>query len=180
MTERRLVFRHTTEGLFIRAYGSELPAETRATLEALGLDLKRPTAAMDAEVFGKAFGVLREALFKGIPPATADALMGERFLDGYFSTVMGGLVKTVIKLLPVEKALERVPESLMSGANFIQARVSAVGPKQYEVWMSDYSTSPSFLLGVVRRMVELAGGKAVDARLTQERGREAVVRVRWQ
>jgi uncharacterized protein (TIGR02265 family) len=179
VNEKRLVFRHTTEGLFLRAFGEVLTPALRAELKGLGLSLDPPAAAVDATAFGAAFARLREAAFPGRPPAEAESLMGERFLDGYFDTVMGGLVKAMLKLLPVERALERVPQSLMSGANFIQARVLKVGPRSYEVWMSDYSTSPGFLIGVVRRMVTLSGGQQVEVAVAVERGRELVLRVGW-
>lgn len=171
---RRLVFKHTIEGLFVRAYGAQVTPPLKEQLRAMGLE----GAAVDAEIFGKAFALLRDAVHPGVEPALAERQMGARFLAGYFETAMGGLVKMMLKLLSVEKALARVPQSLMSGANFIEARVEKEGERHYRLTMSDYSTSPDFLCGVVEEMVSRAGGKpAVE--IVERKGRALVMAVRW-
>jgi uncharacterized protein (TIGR02265 family) len=171
---RRLVFKHTIEGLFGRAYGSQLTPALEALLTPLGLG----AAAVDAERFGEGFALLRDAVYPGVKPAIAERQMGARFLSGYFDTAMGGLVKAMLRLLSVEKALGRVPQSLMSGANFIEARVEKRGDRYFHLSMNDYSTSPDFLCGVVEEMVTLAGGKpTVD--IVERQGRATVLAVRW-
>jgi hypothetical protein len=40
MSGRRLVFRHTVEGLFVRAYGEKVTPALRERFKAVGLDLK--------------------------------------------------------------------------------------------------------------------------------------------
>jgi uncharacterized protein (TIGR02265 family) len=171
---RRLVFKHTVEGLFERAYGSQLSSQQRARFLEVGLF--GPTVS--AEVFGQAFAELRDTVFAGVPHAQAERTMGERFLDGYFDTAMGGLVKVMLRLLSPEKALHRVPQSLMSGANFIAARVEATAPRDFRVVMNDYSTSPEFLCGVVRRMLQLTGTEAT-VEVLEQRDRAVVLRARW-
>lgn len=171
---RRLVFKHTIEGLFTRAYGAQLTTALKDDFRRLGLE----GAAVEAETFGKAFVLLRDAVHPGIEPTLAERQMGARFLSGYFETAIGGLVKVMLKLLPVEKALMRVPQSLMSGANFIEARVEKAGERHYRLTMSDFSTSPHFLCGVVSQMVTLSGGTP-DVKMIEQNGRALVMAVRW-
>ena len=171
---RRLVFRHTVEGLFERAYGERIGPELAQQLSAF--PLKSPT--LDAALFGQAFAVLRDGLFPGVPAAEAEKQMGERFLEGYFETVLGGLVKTMLRLLPVEKAIARIPQSLMSGANFIRAHVEPAGPREKKVVMNDYSTSPDFLCGVVAALVRRTG-VTPDVEVIERNGRALTLRVRW-
>jgi uncharacterized protein (TIGR02265 family) len=71
-----------------------------------------------------------------------------------------------------------VPQSLMSGANFIEARVEKQGERQYRLTMSDYSTSPDFLCGIVIEMIARAGGSA-DVEIVERNGRALVMSVRW-
>jgi uncharacterized protein (TIGR02265 family) len=171
---RRLVFKHTIEALFGRAYGAQLTPALKEQFRALGLD----AAAVDAESFGKAFFLLRDAVYPGIEPSQAERQMGTRFLSGYFETAMGGLVKVMLKLLSVEKALGRVPQSLMSGANFIEASVEKKEDRHFQLTMSDYSTSPEFLCGVVAEMVSRAGGTP-EVKIVERKERSLVMDVRW-
>lgn len=171
---RRLVFKHTVEGLFVRAYGAQVPAALQAKFRELGLF----APSVDAEVFGQCFQLLRDAVLPGVDPAAAERQMGARFLAGYFDTAMGGLVKVMLKMLSVEKALARVPQSLMSGANFIEARVDPVGEREVKLVMNDYSTSPDFLCGIVTEMVTRAGGRP-QVEIVERKGRATVMRVRW-
>jgi uncharacterized protein (TIGR02265 family) len=171
---RRLVFRHTVEGLFQKAYGPQLSISLKKTLKELGLE----SPAVDAEAFGKAFGLLRDAAHPGIETSRAEREMGARFLKGYFETTMGNLTKMMLKLLSVESALSRVPQSLMSGANFVEAKVLRVAEKNYLLSMNDYCTSPDFLCGVVSEMIQLVGGKP-EVDVVQHEGRTVVLRVRW-
>ena len=171
---RRLVFKHTIEGLFTRAYGGQIPPALEAQFRDMGLY----SPAVDAEVFGRAFQLLRDEVHSGVDTFTAERQMGARFLAGYFETAMGGLVKVMIKLLSVDQALARVPKSLMSGANFIEAKVVKVGEREVNLVVSDYSTSPEFLCGVVSEMVTRAGGTP-RVEITERNGRASVMRVRW-
>ena len=171
---RRLVFKHTIEGLFTRAYGGQIPPAVEGQFREMGLY----AAAVDAEVFGRAFQLLRDEVHHGLDTATAEREMGARFLAGYFETAMGGLVKVMIKLLSVDQALARVPKSLMSGANFIEAKVVKVADREVNLVVSDYSTSPEFLSGVVSEMVRRAGGTP-QIEIIERNGRASVMRVRW-
>ncbi len=171
---RRLVFKHTIEGLFTRAYGAQLTPALKARLQELNIW----GPAVDAEVFGQAFIALRDTVYPGVDPAHAERQMGARFLSGYFDTAMGGLVKMMLKLLSVEKALGRVPQSLMSGANFIEARVEKEDERRYRLSMSDYSTSPDFLCGIVSEMISRSGA-VPEVALTERKGRSLVMSVRW-
>ena len=105
---RRLVFKHTIEGLFTRAYGGQIPPPLEAQFRDMGLY----APAVDAEVFGRAFQLLRDEAHRGIDTAAAERQMGARFLACYFETAMGGLVKVLMKVLSVDQALARVPKSL--------------------------------------------------------------------
>lgn len=171
---RRLVFKHTVEGLFTRAYGGQIPPSLDAQFREMGLY----APAVDAEVFGRAFHLLRDEVHRGLEPAAAERQMGARFLAGYFETAMGGLVKVMLKVLSVDQALARVPKSLMSGANFIEAKVVKVGEREVNLVVNDYSTSPEFLCGVVSEMVTRAGGSP-QIEITERDGRAMVMRVRW-
>jgi uncharacterized protein (TIGR02265 family) len=172
--ERRLVFKHTVEALFDRAFGRDVKPELREQFRALGLF----SPAIDAELFGRCFATLRDHVRPGVPLAQAEREMGQRFLASYFETAMGAMVGVWLKVLSVEQALQRAPQSLMSGANFIHARVELVGPRLAQVQMTDFSTSPEFLCGVVSELLRRTGATA-DVSVTKVDGRALTLRVTW-
>ena len=83
-----------------------------------------------------------------------------------------------MKLLTVDQALARVPKSLMSGANFIEAKVVKVADREVNLVVSDYSTSPEFLSGVAGEVVRRAGG-VPQIEIIERSGRASVMCVRW-
>jgi uncharacterized protein (TIGR02265 family) len=106
--------------------------------------------------------------------------MGVQFLEGYFQTVIGSVVKTLAKMLPVDTVVERLPSNMMSGANFIHVRAEKKAPKHYAMLMSDHSTTPGFLMGLVQGMVQFAGGKDVRVVLSEQKGRALTFDLTWQ
>jgi uncharacterized protein (TIGR02265 family) len=168
------VFRHTVEALFDRSFGRDVKPELREQFRAQGLF----APAIDAELFGRCFVLLRDHVRPGVPVAQAERELGERFLASYFETTMGAMVGVLLKVLSVEQALARAPQSLMSGANFIHARVESVGPRLAQVQMTDFSTSPDFLCGVVCELVRRTGATA-EVTVTKVEGRAVTLRVAW-
>ncbi len=172
---RRLVFAHTVEGLFGRAYGEQLSPEQRERFQTLGLF--GPT--VDAEKFGEAFALLRDLVQPGVEVQVAETRMGRFFVAGYFETTMGALLKVLFRFLPLDKALMRVPQALMSGTHFIHAEVLKSAERDYVLAMNDYSTSPHFLCGIVAEMASRAGVADADIDIIEHVGRAVKIRVRW-
>lgn len=180
LAHERLVFRHTVEGLFKVAFKNDVTPELKRALATVGIDLENLPSTCTAEAYGAGFELLRKAVYPSLPEAEASELMGGRFLDGYFSTAMGGVVKTLLRFMPVEKVVERAPTALDSGANFIKSFVQRIASRDYLLTTSDYSTTPGFLTGVVRRTLELSGARNTKVKVETQRGRELVFHITWE
>lgn len=176
----RLVFAHTIEGLFVRAYGKLLGPELTATLKERGLDVAKIPQAVDAQVFGDAFKLVRDTLHRGDPSDAPDRAMGRRFLDAYFETVMGGLVRFALRMTSTDAVLLRASTHLKSGTNFIDAVAVQKGPKLVELTLSDYSTSPGFMAGIIQRLSELSGAKNVQVEYVADGAPKFRYLVRWE
>lgn len=176
----RLVFAHTAEGLFVRAYGKHLGPELTERLRAMGLDVAKLPASIDAKLFGDAFRLLRDTLHPGDASDGPDRAMGQRFLDSYFETVMGSLVRLALRMVPTDKALLRASTHLKSGTNYIDAAVEQRGPKLVQLTLSDYSTSPGFMAGIMHRMAEVTGGKQVRVTYGTDGAPKVRYLIEWQ
>lgn len=179
MERRRLVFRHTVEGLFVRAYGARVTPELHERFRSLGLDLDAIPTAVDAEVYRQAYELLRERLHPGVTPHEADVLMARGFIDGYFETIIGQLTKMMVRVLPVEKHIERSSRNFEAAVNFVTSRVEKLGPKLFRMTVSDYSLSPQFTVGILGRMFEIAGVSQSEVKLEKEEGRAFSVLLSW-
>lgn len=179
MSGRRLVFRHTVEGLFVRAYGEKVTPALRERFKAVGLDLNALPATVDANVYLAAYELLREHLHPSVPPAEADVMMARGFIDGYFETVIGQLTKMMVRVMPVEAHIERSSRNFEAAVNFVTARVEKLGPRLFRMTVSDYSLSPQFTVGILGRMFEIAGVRQYDTKLEEQKGRAFSILLSW-
>lgn len=179
-TSSRRVFNHAVTGLFVKAFGAKVTPPLKAKFKELGLDLDRIPMALEASVFSACFDELRAALFPGRSADEAGREMGRAFLDAYFDTTMGALQRTMLKLVPTDRVVERAPEVAASGTNFIKPTVERVEAKHYRVKLNDHSTDPSFLAGLIERGIVLSRSKSPEVHITRLEGRQVLYEIRWQ
>jgi uncharacterized protein (TIGR02265 family) len=177
--ERRLVFRHTVEGLFLRAFGPAMTPAFRESLQRIGLDLDAIPTAIDAHLYRTAYELLRAQIHPGLPPDEADVQMARRFIDGYFETVIGQLTRMMVKVLPVETHIERSSRNFEAAVNFVTSKVEKIGPRAYRMRVSDFSLSPHFTMGILGRMFEIGGVTQYDVRLERQEGRAFSILMSW-
>ncbi len=178
-TSSRRVFNHAVTGLFVKAFGAKVTPELRVRFKEKGLDLHHIPMALDANVFSACFDELRAALFPGRDPDSAGREMGRTFLDAYFDTTMGALQRTMLKLVPTDRVVERAPQVAASGTNFIRPTVERLDAKHYQVTLNDHSTDPSFLAGLIERGIVMSRSEAPEVRITRLEGRQVRYDIRW-
>lgn len=179
VTASRRIFSHAITGLFVKAFGANVTPALRAAFREKGLDLDKIPATLDASVFAACFDDLRAAIYPGRDPDSAGREMGRRFLDAYFDTTMGALQRTLLKLVPTDRVVERAPEVAASGTNFIRPLVERVAAKHYRVTLNDHATDPSFLAGLIERGIVLSRSADPDVRISRLEGRQVRYDVRW-
>lgn len=178
MAARQIVFAHTVEAFFVRTYGNRFKPELREQLTKLGLlESKLP---VDVEVFREGMELVRRSLFPEMESEAAYRAMGEEYLARYFTTVMGGLAAMMVKLLPPEKAIARLSQSLQSASNLVKAEYTKNNERDYTVSVENYSSTPGFVAGLLVAFMRNAGGKNVKTDIVEHQGLSAKFHVYWE
>src|SRR5437016_1846744 len=107
MDEPRYVFDTLIEGLFVKALGAKLSAGARKRMREAGVDIdKKLLPAYEYERFAKCLDIAAEHIYGGKTPE-AYRHMGERFIDGFKETFLGGALFKFASVFGVNKGLKR-------------------------------------------------------------------------
>jgi uncharacterized protein (TIGR02265 family) len=181
MAGEKLVYAGTVEALFLKALENRLTPACRMRLREAGLDLDQklsPTYTL--EQWKQFLRIAADHVYAGMPAEAAYYSLGERFMDGYFSTLFGRALLGMVRLAGPRRALAQARLGFRSSTNCNEVRVEERGPTSLEVWLNDIlAEQPTFAAGVLARTAELAGGQRVAVVPEGFDGQSATFHVRW-
>jgi uncharacterized protein (TIGR02265 family) len=181
MTGEKLVYAGTIEALFQRALENRLTPTCRMRLREAGLDLDQklsPTYTL--EQWKQFLRIAADHVYAGMPAEAAYYSLGERFMDGYFSTLFGRALLGMVRLAGPRRAVAQARLGFRTSTNCSEVRTVEREPTTLEVWLNDVlADQPTFTAGVLTRLVELAGGQRVVALPEGYDGQSATFHVRW-
>lgn len=181
VAQRRWVFEHTVEGLFRHALHGRLSAPAWEALRAAGLDLSRPLLpAYSHDTWKRGLEIAVADLYAQLPQAEAWRKLGREMIQGMVYTLMGRAMVGVSRLLGPLRSLRRLNNTLRSADNFVEARVTELGPTACEVWFNEVLEQPSYYQGVLEACMDLAGARQVRTRVLGREGRGARLHVEWE
>jgi uncharacterized protein (TIGR02265 family) len=151
--EQRLIFEQSIEGMYLKGHRDKLTPQVKAALKHHGIDLDQKLKSFyPAEVVNAATVTFRKLAYGSIADdAEAYAQMGERIVDGYFDTLYGKPLVGLMKLFGLKRIIDRLPQAMSGGSNFMQVGVEWKGPAEALVMLSDTEPNPYLNLGVMRR-----------------------------
>ena len=176
----RLVFDHTVEGLFMRGLAGQMTPRLKEQLRLAGVELERKLMpAYPFETWAACIAVAARELYPDRPEPEAWRLLGERMVEGYRETAVGGSMFALLKALGPRRMLARAQQSLRSGNNYSEVRSKDVAPTVMEMWMNDTHMMRYFVQGTVLAALRASGvpDPTVDILHTDEQG--TTYRVSW-
>lgn len=177
----RLMFANTFEGLLLRGYGARLTTELKAGLRADGIDVDRPLLpGYPLEVWLRVVRRVGERL-EGGTDFDAIRRVGERFMAGYFETMVGKAVKPLLSLLGPRRTLRRMTANLRGGTSFAETTVTESSATDLTLWVNHcLADNPGFLVGLTWFGLVSIGAAAPRLDVIDHRpSGEATLRVRW-
>jgi uncharacterized protein (TIGR02265 family) len=177
---QRLIFEQAVEGLFLRGLAGRLTPTLKAQLREAGVDLERPLLpAYPWEVWERCVGLTARALHPGESEEVGWRLVGERMVDGYRETLVGGAMFGMLRLLGPKRMVGRTRQNFRSGNNYTEASITEVGPSAVDLWMNEVGRLRYFTQGAV--LAGMRGAGAPDVRVEVARFDDAGVtfRVSW-
>jgi len=181
MTGDKLVYSGTVEALFLRALENRLTPACRQRLREAGLDLEQKLPpSYTLEQWKQFLRIAADHVYAGMPAEAAYYSLGERFIDGYFSSIFGRALLGMARLVGPRRALTQARLCFRTSANCSEVRIVERGPTEVEVWLTDIGADlPTFVAGVLTRAAELSGGQRVVAIPEGFDGQSATYYVRW-
>jgi uncharacterized protein (TIGR02265 family) len=169
------------EALFVRAFGPRIKQHRECTLalKALGIDVEaKLKPSYTADVYEQGMISLRKHLFASEPDdVRALWAMGRETTAGFYRTMIGTAIGAVVKLLPPERMLPRLPANITGSTNYMKATMTQKGPRDFELYVYGSNHAP-FVAGAVERGVEQTGCRP-KVEVLKAQPLEAWVAIRW-
>lgn len=176
------VYASAVRSLFLRGLENRLTPACQRYLREAGLDVEgrlEPTYSL--EQWREYLRLAAEHLYGGLPAAEAYRGLGERYAEGLFCGVSGGVLRGLVKVLGPQRVLQHLPLWPRTRPRSGVAQVSLQGPLAVELRVEDVLVEhPTFLAGAVARAVEYAGGHQVTVTAEPLEGQGCTLHVRWQ
>jgi uncharacterized protein (TIGR02265 family) len=173
-----VVFSQMMEELFVKRLGSQLGPPARAELRAVGMDIDKPLLpGYPIRVLDAALKIVVRHAFPDLPQGDAMRRMGALQVEAFVETLLGRAVFQVLRLLSLERYLDRLTRSWRSANNFIETKVTSVAPGRWEVWVNDAGQYPEVMQGILQLAIEKVG-HSVRVDVLRREGLAAVYSIR--
>ncbi|HZH02166.1 MAG TPA: DUF2378 family protein, partial [Myxococcaceae bacterium] len=118
-------------------------------------------------------------VFPGVEQTRAFYLLGERFMEGFFSTVVGRGMALLAKALGPRRMLERMDSNLRAGNNFMQSTVTEVRGTKFKLWLNEVNRHPHFIQGFLEHGLKYAGARDLLIEQSRYDGTSCTYLISW-
>ena len=181
MSDTPLVFDHTLQGLFSRAFPQGVPPALKTQLRAAGVDLdKTLLPAYPVETWARCVELSAPLLFPQERPEVAWSRLGERLIDGYKETMIGRAMFATLRLLGPRRMLQRSRKNFRSGNNYTEVEFTDVSPTQMDVWFNEtHEPLRHFTAGLVLAGLRVGGAEEPRVDVLHKDPRGVTLRASW-
>lgn len=174
----RVVFSNSFEGL-LRAMGPNPSPEVLAAFRDHGVDIGRPLAtAYPLSAYVGTLERLTRLRFGDAPAGEAYFAMGQAFLEGYGTTLMGKALLGMLRVLGPKRVLMTSTRNFRTANNYTETRVTELGDRHFQLWMYPVKYE-GFYRGILTAGLRIAGAADVAVTVTSQQGEEVTYDIRW-
>ncbi len=180
MTEQRIVFDHTFDGLFHKALkGRVTPKMKERLLVEAHLNLDRLLPGYTTDDWARAVQITAEELFPKLEVEDAYTEIGKLVITGYFETLIGKALAAMVRVLGPERTLRRLERSMRGANSYTTVNVTPVGPGKFTVVVNEPGTTRYVLRGILLGGIGAAGAKNLKVEMTKVEGDLSTCEVTW-
>ena len=181
MAHERVEFEQVADGLLKGAMEALSDPPLMEKLRVAGLDLNRKLApAFPAKDFFRWLVIAARHKYPKLSEVEACREVGRLAVNrGMKSTLLGSAALKAMQMLGVRRSLKRIGSSFKHGNNYIEARVTELGPTSMDVQLGPLMGPPSYYEGVLEEGSKLLGGKEVLVRCVRTEGEHIAWRIDW-
>lgn len=180
-TSQPLIFSHSLQSLMSRAFPGGVPAELKAKLRTVGVELDRPLLpAYPKDTWSRCVELGAVYAFPREPREQAWRKLGERMVEGYQETMIGRAMFSTLKLLGPRRMLLRSQKSFRSGNNYTEVRLTDVSPTAVDVWFNETDeVLRQFTAGLVLAGMRIGGAEESRVDITHRDAQGMTLRATW-
>ncbi|MFL5354133.1 DUF2378 family protein [Archangium sp.] len=181
MSHPPLIFNHTLQGLFARTFHEGVPAELKAQLRSVGVDLdKQLLPAYPVQTWCRCVELSAPVAFPRERREMAWRKLGERMIDGYQDSMIGSAMFSMLKLLGPKRTLQRAQKNFRTGNNYSEVRITEVGPTVMDLWFNE-TDEPlrHFTSGLVLAGLRASGTEQPQVDIIDKDSKGFTVRASW-
>src|SRR3954471_25033296 len=137
------------EGLFRRALHVEPTSALAEALRGVGFDLKAPKGRYPGQVWKAALDVAAAHQFPALAPEEAHRELGRLFTAGFFETIVGKVIGSIIPFLGTDRMMARMPKFAAMATSGVSLETVRESEKQWRVRYTSRHASPDFMAGAL-------------------------------
>jgi uncharacterized protein (TIGR02265 family) len=175
-----VVFENTVDGLFHRGLGGRLSRTAKDRMRRVGLDLElKLNPAYPREIYYECVRIAAADIYPKLSPDEAYYQLGQDFMRGYETTFLGRALLSVIRIIGPKRSLQRMTHNLHSANNYMDTKLTEMGPSRFELWVNQTSGMPTYLQGVFQYALTIAGAKDLVVTIARREDAGCTYSVSW-
>lgn len=164
------------EGMFVRAL--QPTGAFAEELRALGVDVKRLEATYPTQVWQASIGVARRHAAAHLPEAAGYQLLGEKFIGGFFDTLVGKMIAVGLPLLGPGKTLQRLARTWAAAQPNLKVETQQETEQSWRITLREQGILADFCAGIFVGGLTRTGVKP-DVQVVERSEHHCVLQVRW-
>jgi uncharacterized protein (TIGR02265 family) len=137
------------EGLFRRALRVDANGPLADALRGIGFDLKAPKGRYPGHVWRAALDVTAGHQFPNLSPSEAHRELGRLFTAGFFETIVGKVIGSIIPFLGTDRMMARMPKFAAMATSGIGLETAREGERTWRLKYTSRHASADFMAGAM-------------------------------
>jgi len=164
------------EGMFVRAL--QPTGAFAEELRAVGVDLQRLEPTYPLPVWYAAVRVALRHVAGHLPEEAGFRLLGERFIAGFFDTLVGKMVAVGLPLLGPDKTVQRLARTWTTAQPTLRMETVKEAEGRWRLTLHQQGVLPHFCAGIIHAGLQRTG-VTPDIQVLEHGPAHCVLQVRW-
>jgi uncharacterized protein (TIGR02265 family) len=137
------------EGMFRRALRLEPTSPLAEKLREVGFDLKSPKGRYPIAVWRAALDAAAKHQYPNLPSPEGHRELGRLFTAGFFETIVGKVIGSIIPFLGTDRMMARMPKFASMATSGVTLETFREGEKVWRLKYKSRHASPDFMAGAL-------------------------------
>jgi len=137
------------EGMFRRALRLEPASALAEKLREVGFDLKSPKGRYSTAVWKASLDVAARHQYPALPLNDGHRELGRLFTAGFFETIVGKVIGSIIPFLGTDRMMARMPKFASMATSGVTLETFRESEKVWRLRYTSRNASPDFMAGAL-------------------------------